>query len=981
MTRLSPHPLELKWKTKYNYPVNERGGSFGLLRHKLLAWFLLISLIPLLGMSLIGFATARNALQRGAFRELEALRSAKADQIETYWLEKQRDLEALSDTVVALGLDAFSRLDATATSQAGPADLLTRLKEEYSYQDLLLVSPEDGYVFYSVAHQPDYHTRLLTGPYRDSNLGRLVAQVLKTREFGLTDFERYAPSQGTPAAFMAQPLLDAQGQVAAILVARISLDEINFMMQERTGLGETGETYLVGPDHLWRSDSRFLASLGVDSAVLNPQTPVDTPASRAALAGQSGTQVIQNYRGARVLSSWTPLRLAEPQAAQPAGIRWALIAEMEQGEVGQPVMRLALTAGALAVGAGLLVVLAAFLESRDLSKPIVEVSEAATALADGDLTRRVQVGTGDEIERLAQAFNRMADKLAGRVGTLERRVEEGTTALTTTATHLQQEIAARMRTDQALREREAQYRALFERVPVGLYRSTPDGTIVDANPAMVHMLGYPDRESLLGVNAVSLYLDAEDRSRWRTLLEQADVLRDFEIQVRRNDGSIIWLRNTARAVKDERGRTIYHEGSLEDVTQRRQVEAEVHSLNVALERQVDDRTRELAALYEVSATASRSQDLGTLLAEALSRATAALQSEAGAIHMRHEGAASPTPAPDAADSAGAASSWRLAAQQGISTDRIAALGALLAAGGLGDWIVEHNEAVLIPDVTADQRTAQTLGQAGRLTLLVTPLQVGGRVLGLLSVPREPGQTFNREEVALLGALADQIGLAVEGDRLRQLAQRASVLAERQRLARDLHDTVTQLLYGLVTLAEAGQAQLEAAAPDAIQHTLARIGDTTRQALKEMRLYIHQLRPTVLAEEGLVGALHQRLAAVEGRSDVQARLLADPSIELPAAVEEALYHIAREALNNALKHAQAASVSVTLSCQDGKVVMEILDDGCGFDPESVGAAGMGLTNMRARAESIGGALTVTSKPGAGTRVKVILSQEIEVKRET
>ena len=90
------------------------------------------------------------------------------------------------------------------------------------------------------------------------------------------------------------------------------------------------------------------------------------------------------------------------------------------------------------------------------------------------------------------------------------------------------------------------------------------------------------------------------------------------------------------------------------------------------------------------------------------------------------------------------------------------------------------------------------------------------------------------------------------------------------------------------------------------------------------------------------------------------------------MEEALYHIAREALNNALKHARAASVSVTLSRLAEQVVLEIMDDGCGFDPESVGQAGMGLTNMRERAESIGGALTVTSKPGAGTRVTVILS---------
>jgi signal transduction histidine kinase len=103
--------------------------------------------------------------------------------------------------------------------------------------------------------------------------------------------------------------------------------------------------------------------------------------------------------------------------------------------------------------------------------------------------------------------------------------------------------------------------------------------------------------------------------------------------------------------------------------------------------------------------------------------------------------------------------------------------------------------------------------------------------------------------------------------------------------------------------------------------------------------------------------------------VQARLLADEAIELPAPVEEALYHITLEALNNALRHARATSVRVTLSQRDGPVILEIMDDGCGFDPESVDQAGMGLTTMRQRAESIGGRLTVTSKPGAGTRVRV------------
>lgn len=947
---------------------------FRQLRYKLLTWFLLIAVLPLLVMSLIGFSISRGALQDSARRQLEALRSARADQIETYWMEKQRDMGALSDTVMGLGLNDLSRFDAATTRQPGSPDLPTRLSEQYGYRDLLLISPEDGYVFYSVAHEPDYHTRLLTGPYRDSNLGRLVAQVLRTREFGIADFERYAPSQDTPTAFMAQPLLDAQGQVAAILAAKISLDEINAMMQEHTGLGQTGETYLVGSDGLWRSESRFLRELGVDTTTLSPQMRVDTVASRGALAGQSGTQAEDNYRGERVLSSYAPLTLAEPEAANPQGIRWALIAEMDQREVNQPVLRLALSAGAVSVGAGLLVLVVTLWVSHNLSDPIVQLCEAATALAGGDLTRRVQVSTGDEIEQLAQAFNGMADALAGRVDTLQQRMEESSAVLTTTATHLRQEISARLRTDEALREREAQYRDLFERVPVGLYRTTPEGGLVDANPAMVHLLGYPDQESLLEVNVSSLYVDARDRRQWQTAIEQSGVLRDFEIQVRRYDGAIATLHNTARAVRDERGQVVYYEGSIEDVTARRQAEAEIHALNLALEQRVADRTRELAALYEVSAVASRSQNLESLLAETLSITVAALFIMGGAIHVRDDLPVSAIPGPDLASGTGSAPTWRLVAHQGIAADCLAQLDVLLAARGAGDWDLEHDRAFRIPDVTADARTVQVQCHGSPFSLLISPMQAGGRVLGLLTVLCEPDRAFTQEEVALLSSLADRIGLAVEGDGLRQLSQQNRVLAERQRLARDLHDSVVQQLYGLVTLAEAGQAQLEVAASDDIQHTLVRIGETTRQALKEMRQYVHQLRPAVLADDGLVGALHQRLAAVEGRADIQARLLADPSIELPAPVEDALYHIALEALNNALRHAGAKSVTVTLGSEDQRIVLAIEDDGCGFDPETAGQAGMGLANMRERAESVAGILTVTSRPGAGTRVDVVLGQD-------
>jgi signal transduction histidine kinase len=140
----------------------------------------------------------------------------------------------------------------------------------------------------------------------------------------------------------------------------------------------------------------------------------------------------------------------------------------------------------------------------------------------------------------------------------------------------------------------------------------------------------------------------------------------------------------------------------------------------------------------------------------------------------------------------------------------------------------------------------------------------------------------------------------------------------------------------------------------------------------MRLLVYQLRPLVLKREGLVGALQQRLDAVEKRAGVDARLLVEGSVELPAEVEEGLYRIAQEALNNALKHAAPTSVTVRIRTDARGVMLEVSDDGRGFDPEGVSdEGGMGLANMRERAERLGGSLVVLSAPGEGTTVRLSL----------
>jgi PAS domain S-box-containing protein len=206
------------------------------------------------------------------------------------------------------------------------------------------------------------------------------------------------------------------------------------------------------------------------------------------------------------------------------------------------------------------------------------------------------------------------------------------------------------------------------------------------------------------------------------------------------------------------------------------------------------------------------------------------------------------------------------------------------------------------------------------------------------------------------------------------AQARAALEERQRLARELHDSVTQSLYSLTLLAEAARRLAAAGDLERVEQHVGRLGDTAQQALKEMRLLVYQLRPLALEADGLAGALQHRLDAVEKRGGVQARLVVDGLVEVPASVEEALFRIAQEALNNSLKHSGAGAVTVTLCGGGGLVGLEIADNGQGFDLADTGRGGLGLTSMRERVEQLGGTWQLVSQPGQGTTVRVRLRTE-------
>lgn len=226
---------------------------------------------------------------------------------------------------------------------------------------------------------------------------------------------------------------------------------------------------------------------------------------------------------------------------------------------------------ALALGITLVAMVATVLISnRLIAQPIRAMTDLMGRLADGDLSIKVgDIERQDEIGGMAQAVE------VFRRNALEKAQAE-----------------------KALRESEEQYRGLFERVPVGLYRSTPDGQILDANPVMVKMLRYPDQETLLAVNAAELYANPDERGREMTLLGDEGIMSHFEMQLCCYDGGSIWVRDTFQAIRDAEGQTLFFEGSLEDITARKQAQEKLREHSERLEEMVEERTLELRDAQE-----------------------------------------------------------------------------------------------------------------------------------------------------------------------------------------------------------------------------------------------------------------------------------------------------------------------------------------------------------------------------------------------
>ncbi|MFK7865631.1 MAG: methyl-accepting chemotaxis protein [Pseudohongiellaceae bacterium] len=296
---------------------------------------------------------------------------------------------------------------------------LTQFLERFGFYDIFLVDIDSGDVVYSVYKELDYGTSLSSGPYADSGLAAAYrdSTSLNAGEFVLKDYQPYTPSYEAPASFISSPIFENGRRIGA-LIFQMPLEPINEIMTERSGMGESGESYLIGSDSLMRSDS-FLdpENHSVAASFANPAAgKVDTLAANQALAGRSGNEIITDYNGNPVLSSYMPLEMS--------GVNWAILVEIDEAEafagVSQMVWNILIVAAVAAVS----IYFAAIYISRIISSPIIALSDEIQRVEkEGDFSIQLQNASLDEVGTTSRAFNSLLAKLSDAIQSTNQVLE------------------------------------------------------------------------------------------------------------------------------------------------------------------------------------------------------------------------------------------------------------------------------------------------------------------------------------------------------------------------------------------------------------------------------------------------------------------------------------------------------------------------------------------------------------------------------
>lgn len=296
--------------------------------------------------------------------------------------------------------------------------------QKFGYYDIFLVDISSGDIVYSVFKEVDYATSLRDGPYAGTNLARAFREAAKSNwkdSVIFVDYESYPPSYEAPASFIASPIFEGNKKVG-VAIFQMPIGRINEILSERTGLGETGETYAVGSDHLFRNDSRYLEQLNVDSTIINPSIKASTDAVISALDNnEAGCAVIRNYRGKEVLSSWQPLTVDIDAEGNEDSRHWALMSEIELAEVRRPVVQIAFYSIMVCVITGILVLWVSYRYSQQFTVEAARQAALVHGIADNTTSL---AGASEELTSVSQQMSTNAEQTTTQANVVSSAAEQ-----------------------------------------------------------------------------------------------------------------------------------------------------------------------------------------------------------------------------------------------------------------------------------------------------------------------------------------------------------------------------------------------------------------------------------------------------------------------------------------------------------------------------------------------------------------------------
>lgn len=392
---------------------------------------LLSSLVPSFCILLVFTFLSTKEISEINKNRLVAARDLKADQVNEYFVRSEDGLKVLEAVLIR---------EFTANVTPSLSAKLESLMKNLGYYDVFVISPT-GLVVHSVTKEPDYKTNLINGPYKNSGLARAFRRTLQSKNIAIEDFSPYEPSNSQPAAFITYPI--KLGSEEWVIAVQLSLERINQIMQKRSGMGRSGETYLVGPDYKMRSDS-FLDpvnhSIAASFAGTVEANGVKTLAVEEALKGKSSVVEIIDYNGNPVLSAFRVIKYRD--------IQWALLTEIDIAEINEPLYRQIIWSAILTIVAILVALFASFrlrqLVMRPLGGDPQEMRELMKSLAAGDLTQ--EMFTDDvhslkgQLRETQQQLRKMLIQIAGYTDRLASTSEELHTITTQSKTSVHQQV-------------------------------------------------------------------------------------------------------------------------------------------------------------------------------------------------------------------------------------------------------------------------------------------------------------------------------------------------------------------------------------------------------------------------------------------------------------------------------------------------------------------------------------------------------------